>query len=100
MTQLKELQRLKTNRVSAPAVSINRLKQNIRPVNEESVWQSSMLNALPANIALLNSQGEIIMVNDSWKKFADGNELNNSNYGIGDNYIALCERNADADCPQ
>ena len=50
----------------------------------------SILNALPANLALLDHKGVIIFVNDEWKNFADQNQLNYSNYGIGKNYLDIC----------
>ena len=50
---------------------------------------SSIINTLPANIALLNEQGVIIDVNDAWRNFADSNGFVGNNYGIGDNYISL-----------
>jgi len=47
----------------------------------------SILNTLPANIALLDQDGIIIEVNEAWKKFAVANGFSEKNYGIGDNYI-------------
>jgi PAS domain S-box-containing protein len=37
--------------------------------------QAAILNALPPLIALLNNEGKIIAVNDSWKKFIQENQL-------------------------
>jgi len=50
---------------------------------------SSILNTLPANIALVDDKGFIIEVNDEWKKFADENDYSGSKYCIGDNYIKI-----------
>jgi len=50
---------------------------------------STILNSLPANIALLDKHGVIIDVNDSWRNFADKNGFTGSNYCIGDNYIKI-----------
>ncbi len=50
---------------------------------------STILNTLPANIALLDKHGIIIDVNDSWRNFADKNGFTGSNYCIGDNYIKI-----------
>ncbi|MGG9963726.1 PAS domain-containing sensor histidine kinase [Ferruginibacter sp. SUN106] len=55
---------------------------------------SVILNTLPANIALLNEEGVIVDVNDSWKKFADENQFAGINHGIGNNYIAIAENAA------
>jgi PAS domain S-box-containing protein len=50
---------------------------------------SAILNTLPANIALLDENGIIVAVNDSWKKFADRNGYTGQNYGVSDNYLAV-----------
>ncbi|MEO8404226.1 MAG: PAS domain S-box protein [Chitinophagaceae bacterium] len=50
---------------------------------------SSILNTLPANIALVDKTGFIIDVNDSWKRFADENGFIGKNYCVGDNYISI-----------
>lgn len=52
---------------------------------------SSVQDALPAHIAMLDSRGNILTVNQSWKNFANGNDLLTANYGIGVNYIEVCE---------
>ena len=50
---------------------------------------SIILNTLPANIALLDAGGTIVDVNDAWRNFADENGFIGSNYGVGDNYLAV-----------
>src|SRR5450432_330227 len=50
---------------------------------------SIILNTLPANIALLDGNGYIIDVNDSWRNFADDNGFTGSSYCIGDNYLDI-----------
>src|ERR1700683_1220802 len=39
----------------------------------ESTRQAAILNALPAQIALLDTQGAIVSVNESWRQFATTN---------------------------
>ena len=51
----------------------------------------SIINTLPANIALLNDTGIIIDVNNTWKNFADGNCFQGTDYGVGQNYITVAE---------
>ncbi|MDO9597921.1 MAG: EAL domain-containing protein [Azoarcus sp.] len=60
--------------------------------NSEAAKQAAILNALPANIALLDTQARIIAVNEAWRSFADSNGLRDANYGIGDNYLETCLR--------
>jgi two-component system, sensor histidine kinase and response regulator len=57
----------------------------------EAIRQAAILNALPAHIALLDNQGIIISVNDAWRRFGDGNALQSSSYGVGCNYVEICE---------
>lgn len=63
---------------------------------EMSEWSGfglheAILDAITANIALLNDQGEIIAVNDAWMHFAELNELAIENFGLGLNYFTFCE---------
>jgi PAS domain S-box-containing protein len=58
---------------------------------------STILNTLPANIALLDAEGIIVEVNDAWRNFADDNGFIGSNHGIGDNYIAISKLSSGQD---
>ena len=49
------------------------------------------LNALSANIALVNAEGEILAVNNSWRGFAEANAAR-SNVMEGANYLAVCKK--------
>ena len=60
--------------------------------NSEAAKQAAILNALPAHIALLDSQARIVAVNEAWRRFADSNGLRDANYGIGENYLETCVR--------
>jgi PAS domain S-box-containing protein len=55
-----------------------------------SSLQASILNALPAEVALLDKDGVIIAVNEAWRIFADENALNAPDHGVGANYFAIC----------
>jgi PAS domain S-box-containing protein len=58
----------------------------------ESTRQAAILNALPAQIALLDTQGAIVSVNESWRQFATTNVLQSPGFGVGQNYLEICER--------
>ena len=58
----------------------------------EATRQAGILNALPAQIALLDTQGIIVSVNESWRRFATINALQSPGFGIGQNYLEICER--------
>ncbi|WP_187266065.1 bifunctional diguanylate cyclase/phosphodiesterase [Alkalisalibacterium limincola] len=64
----------------------------------DASWQAGILNALPANIALLDGHGYIISVNDGWRQFARTNELPTVRFGVGSNYLDTCDRAHGVDC--
>ncbi|MES2950748.1 MAG: EAL domain-containing protein [Pseudomonadota bacterium] len=57
----------------------------------EAAKQSAILNALPAHIALLDSQGRIVAVNTAWQRLGDGQTLVDQAPSMGLNYLALCD---------
>lgn len=54
----------------------------------------SLLDALPWNIALLDRSGVIRFVNRGWKSYADWGGLGDGRYGLGLNYLQICEQAA------
>lgn len=56
----------------------------------ELTFQTAILDSLLANIAVLDPTGEILAVNLSWKKFAKANQMEDSNLGVGANYLDAC----------
>jgi len=50
------------------------------------------LNALPAELAILNSEGTIVLVNEAWKRFADENHGRDPEYWVGDSYLEVTEQ--------
>lgn len=65
-------------------------------VRPESEREQAILDALPANIALLNSRGIVTSVNAAWRSFADANTTGPRPSDIGRDYLAVC---ADATGP-
>jgi PAS domain S-box-containing protein len=74
---------------------LRRAQEELR--SSESIKQAAILNALPAQIVLLDTQGIILSVNESWRQFATTNLLQGPGFGIGQNYVEICER-AIGDC--
>ncbi len=52
----------------------------------------SATDALPANLAILDVAGNIIRVNEDWQRFADANGFQDPKYGVGMNYLEVCDR--------
>ena len=57
----------------------------------------STLDALSANIAILDEAGTIVGVNESWRCFADDNGLKWPDCGVGRNYLAVIEASSSGD---
>jgi PAS domain S-box-containing protein len=72
----------------------NKSQDTSRNVEESNQFIQSALDALSAHIAILDESGEIIGVNTAWRLFAEKNSLRNSNYGIGTNYLSVCDASA------
>jgi diguanylate cyclase (GGDEF)-like protein/PAS domain S-box-containing protein len=64
----------------------------------ELAKQAAILGALPANIALLDTRGVIIAVNEAWRKFGRANAAHGPGHGEGANYLEICDaaRGSDA----
>jgi len=53
--------------------------------------QSAVLDALPANVALLDEEGGILSVNGAWRQFAAANGQTRADSCVGVNYVHVCE---------
>ncbi|EGF32215.1 putative two-component sensor [Oxalobacteraceae bacterium IMCC9480] len=54
--------------------------------------QVAILNAVPANIALIDLQGVLVSVNETWRRHAALNGMaDEQDAGIGRNYLAVCD---------
>jgi RHS repeat-associated protein len=69
-----------------------KLRQSETTQRQLAETQMAILNALPAHIALLDSSGKIVSVNDAWRQFATANLLQGPGFGVGQNYLEICER--------
>ena len=65
------------------------LQEQLR--HSEAARQAAILNALPAHIALLDTQGLIISVNDAWRQFVCANAIHGPGHAIGLNYLEICD---------
>ena len=53
-------------------------------------FERAILDSLEANIAVIDSRGEILAVNTSWQEFAIANGMSDQRMGIGANYLEVC----------
>ena len=54
-------------------------------------YLSATLNGLSASISLLDQDGMILLVNDSWRRFAEDNGLSSKEVSDGKNYLQVCD---------
>ena len=67
------------------------LEQEISERQALAQTQSAILNALPAHVALLDPDGIILAVNEPWRQFARANGLTDPDFGVGSNYLDVCD---------
>jgi len=53
--------------------------------------RQALINSLPAHIAMLDSEANVIDVNSQWRHFGEENENRDPLFGLGSNYLAVCE---------
>jgi PAS domain-containing protein len=68
---------------------LGRAQEQLRHIEEAK--QAAILNALPAHIALLDSHGLILSVNEAWRRFGGTNVIQRPGYAIGLNYLEICD---------
>lgn len=57
----------------------------------------ALIDAVAANVAVLDRDGTIIAINRAWRRFADNNGLALPDHGLGANYAGICEAAASID---
>jgi PAS domain S-box-containing protein len=70
-------------------------KRAERALRESRAFFQSALDALSANIAVLDEEGRIVAVNASWRRFGAENGLTWDEGGVGRNYLAALDVSAD-----
>jgi hypothetical protein len=63
-----------------------------RALHASETLQAAILNSLPAHIAVLDSEGRIVAVNEPWLEFARANgDPDTETVGVGANYFDVCK---------
>ncbi|MFC4426109.1 EAL domain-containing protein [Deinococcus navajonensis] len=63
------------------------------------LYEGAFQAAAPT-LAILDPDGTIVDVNESWKEFADANQLGLPRYGVGTNYLSVCEAGANPEAQE
>lgn len=53
-------------------------------------FEQAIVDALDANIAVIDGSGEILAVNSRWQHFAVANQMKDKTAGVGANYLEVC----------
>lgn len=65
--------------------------EEMLPAIGEATALDGVLDAIPANVAILNADGEILRVNNAWIAFAEENGVSPHSVAVGVNYLAACD---------
>ena len=68
---------------------LNHAQNELR--HNEAARQAAILDALPASVVLLDAHGIIVSVNEAWRRLGDTNLLRDPTYGVGRDYLAICD---------
>lgn len=71
-----------------------RFKEKNDKLQKSEAFNLAILNSVTASIAVLNLDGEIVAVNETWQQFAIANSSTSGktavHTGVGSNYLAIC----------
>lgn len=70
---------------------ISDLEEARKQIEESRQFLQYALDGLSANIAVLDAEGVVILVNEAWRRFARENGYRGTDYGIGHNYLSACQ---------
>ncbi|HEY5581716.1 MAG TPA: diguanylate cyclase [Rhodoferax sp.] len=74
---------------------LDTLAQQKKVLQDSEVFKQAVLNSVTAEIAVLNHEGVILMVNDAWRRYSQeyAAELGQSatSIEVGANYLAACQ---------
>ncbi|HEY3308430.1 MAG TPA: PAS domain S-box protein [Desulfuromonadaceae bacterium] len=87
--------------VSASSIArdITASKQAEQALRESEVFKQAILDSLLAHIAVIDKHGVVIAVNQSWRRFAEENNISATTVSEGVDYIATCRKAADMKDP-
>ncbi len=83
--------------VVAASLDITERKESEGQLAEALRFYHSSIDALSSHLAVLDETGVILEVNHAWKNFAEKNDFSGREWGVGTNYVELCESSS-GDC--
>lgn len=74
---------------------LDTLAQQQKVLQDSEIFNQAVLNSVTAEIAVLDGDGRILMVNQAWRRFAPANQEGvdprTPGTGVGTNYLAVCQ---------
>jgi diguanylate cyclase (GGDEF)-like protein/PAS domain S-box-containing protein len=67
--------------------SLNKIQRNRQQLSDSDTFVHDIINSLSEHVAVIDSHGKIIKVNEAWSRFASNNGGADSAVSIGVNYI-------------
>jgi len=78
--------------INGAGLDVTARKRAEDALRESGAFNRAVLDSLDANIAVLDSRGDIVAVNRSWWMFARQNKGDTGSVGVGANYLDECEK--------
>ncbi len=71
----------------------DKVDADVKQTQDPGLFAQSIIDALTSNICVLDISGRILAVNAAWRLFYEANSgaAPDYNYGIGSNYLSVCE---------
>ena len=87
------LEKMKIDLDERIAERTRELTESMKSLEKSERFKQTIMDSLPASIAVIDQQGVILTINKKWKHFAQTGSLNNNTLlNVGDNYLD-CFRN-------
>ncbi|MBF0331237.1 MAG: PAS domain-containing sensor histidine kinase, partial [Candidatus Omnitrophica bacterium] len=82
------------------AASYDERRRAEAALKEAERFSRAAIDALSAQLAVVDETGTILIVNDAWRRFARANASTIAGLLDGENYLAVCARSAAAGCEE
>ncbi|APX92009.1 hypothetical protein BWR19_03065 [Halomonas sp. 1513] len=71
---------------------LGRQEGMVETLSSALATRRALIDSLPAHIALLDSDGNILEVNDQWRHYGTINGNRDNAFGVGRNYLTICQQ--------
>ncbi len=75
-----------------PKAAQEKLSRDLMDLRSRAETDHAVLDALPTQLAVIDSSGVIRIVNATWRNFSKGHALQDPDCALGQNYLEICEK--------